>query len=105
MKSTFILAAVGIVLFASGTMTNAQEPQQSVQPSARAKMEEDANASAQSGTDMSYGAFWIREAHEEEFDPPHALLDLDATSFPSTEAGAAPEPERMRRGSLQEGPA
>ena len=55
MKSAFVLTAAGAVLVVSAGCTSVQETQQSVQPSARATMVENANASAQSSTDMSYG--------------------------------------------------
>ena len=55
MKSAFVLSAASAVLLVSAGFTSAQETQQSVQPSARARMVENANASAQSSTDVSYG--------------------------------------------------
>jgi hypothetical protein len=55
MKSALILTVFGTILLGSASMANAQETQQSAPPSARAKMVEDANMSAQSGTDVSYG--------------------------------------------------
>ncbi len=55
MASALISAATGAILLASAGITNAQETQQSAQPSARATMVENANASAQSSTDVSFG--------------------------------------------------
>ncbi|AMM18623.1 hypothetical protein AX768_30870 (plasmid) [Burkholderia sp. PAMC 28687] len=55
MKSAFVVTAVGAFLFASASITNAQDAQQRAQPFARSAMQDDANASAQSSTDMSYG--------------------------------------------------
>ncbi|SAL68862.1 hypothetical protein AWB69_08110 [Caballeronia udeis] len=55
MKPALILTVSGTILLGSASMVNAQETQQSAPPSARAKMVEDANMSAQSGTDVSYG--------------------------------------------------
>jgi hypothetical protein len=55
MKSAYVLAAFGAIMLGSTSIATAQETQQSAQPSARAKMAENANASAQSSTDVSYG--------------------------------------------------
>jgi len=55
MKPTFIFMVIGTVLLGSSSMTNAQETQRSTDPSARARMVEDANMSAQSSVDLSYG--------------------------------------------------
>lgn len=58
MKPALISTAAGAVLLVSASLTSAQQPQQqqqNVQPSARQAMVENANASAQSNTDMSYG--------------------------------------------------
>ncbi len=55
MKPTFILTVIGTVLLGSASITNAQETQRSTHPSARTRMVEDANMSAQSSTDVSYG--------------------------------------------------
>ncbi|QIE29261.1 hypothetical protein [Caballeronia sp. SBC2] len=45
MKSALVLSAASAVLLVSAGFTSAQETQQSVQPSARARMVENANAS------------------------------------------------------------
>ena len=55
MKSAFALTAVGAALLVSAGCTSVQETQQSEQQPARATMVENANASAQSSTDVSYG--------------------------------------------------
>ena len=55
MKSAFALPAAGALFLLSAGCTSVQETRQSVQPSARATMIENANASAQSSTDVSYG--------------------------------------------------
>jgi len=55
MKSAFVSTAAGAILLVSAGCTSVQETQQSGQPSARATMVENANASAQSSTDVSYG--------------------------------------------------
>jgi orotidine-5'-phosphate decarboxylase len=59
MKRALISTAAGVTLLAAASLTSAQQQQQpeqqNVQPSARQTMEENANASAQSNTDMSYG--------------------------------------------------
>ena len=55
MKLAFALTAAGAIFLMSAGCTSVQETQQSVQPSARATMVENANASAQSSTDVSYG--------------------------------------------------
>jgi hypothetical protein len=55
MKSTFVFMVIGTVLLGSASFTNAQETQRTVDPSARARMVEDANMSAQSSADLSYG--------------------------------------------------
>jgi len=58
MKPALISTAAGAALVVSASLTSAQQPQQqqqNVQPSARQAMVENANASAQSNTDMSYG--------------------------------------------------
>jgi hypothetical protein len=55
MKPAFTLMVIGTVLLGSAGITNAQETQRSAPPSARARMVEDANMSAQSNTDLSYG--------------------------------------------------
>ena len=55
MKLASALTAAGAIFLVSAGCTSVQETQQSVQPSARATMVENANASAQSSTDVSYG--------------------------------------------------
>jgi hypothetical protein len=55
MKSAFVSTVTGAVLLVSAGCTSVQEAQQSAQPPARATMVENANASAQSSTDVSYG--------------------------------------------------
>jgi hypothetical protein len=55
MKSTFVSTVACAVLLVSAACTSAQETQQSVQPTARASLVENANESAQSITDVSYG--------------------------------------------------
>jgi hypothetical protein len=55
MKPALISMAAGAILFVSASLTSAQEQQENVQPSARQTMVENANASAQSNTDVSYG--------------------------------------------------
>lgn len=55
MKSTFVLTAAGAILLVSADFAGAQEMQLSPLPSARATMVKDANESAQSSSDMSYG--------------------------------------------------
>jgi hypothetical protein len=55
MKSAFVSTTAGAILLVSAGCTSVQEAQQSGQPSARATMVENANASAQSSTDVSYG--------------------------------------------------
>ncbi len=55
MKSAFVSTVTGAILLVSSGCTSVQEAQQSVQPPARATMIENANASAQSSTDVSYG--------------------------------------------------
>ena len=55
MKSAFVSTVTGAVLLVSAGCTSVQEAQQSAQSPARATMVENANASAQSSTDVSYG--------------------------------------------------
>jgi hypothetical protein len=64
MKSALIPMAAGAVLLVSASLASAQQEQQpqqpqqaqqDAQPSARRTMVENANASAQSAADMSYG--------------------------------------------------
>jgi hypothetical protein len=55
MKSAFVVTAAGAILVVAASITSAQESQQRPQPSARATMQDNANASAQSSTDMSFG--------------------------------------------------
>jgi hypothetical protein len=55
MKPALISTAAGAILLVSASLTSAQEQRQNVQPSARQTMVENANASAQSTTDVSYG--------------------------------------------------
>jgi hypothetical protein len=55
MKSAYVLAAVGAITLGSTSIATAQDTEQSAQPSARARMAANANASAQSSTDVSYG--------------------------------------------------
>jgi hypothetical protein len=58
MKPALISTAAGVVLLATASLASAQQQQpeqQNVPPSARQTMVENANASAQSNTDMSYG--------------------------------------------------
>lgn len=55
MKSTVVVTAAGAILMVAANITSAQETQQRAQPSARATMQDNANASAQASTDMSYG--------------------------------------------------
>jgi outer membrane protein TolC len=55
MKSAFALTVAGAILVLSAGCTSVQEAQQSAQPSARATMLENANASAQHSRDVSYG--------------------------------------------------
>jgi hypothetical protein len=55
MKPTFFLAAIGTALLGSTSITNAQGTQPSADPSSRARMVEDADMSAQSSADLSYG--------------------------------------------------
>lgn len=54
-KSAYFATVTGAVLLVSASITNAQDMQPRAQPSARASLQDDANASAQSSTDMSYG--------------------------------------------------
>ena len=55
MKPTFVVLAIWPVLLWSASMTNAQHTQQYAHASARARMMEDADKSAQFSTDVSYG--------------------------------------------------
>jgi cytoskeletal protein RodZ len=55
MKSAFFVTVTGATLLVSASVTSAQDIQQRAQPSARSTLQDDANASAQSSTDMSYG--------------------------------------------------
>jgi hypothetical protein len=55
MKSAFFATVTGAILLVSASVTSAQDMQQRAQPSARSTLQDDANASAQSSTDMSYG--------------------------------------------------
>jgi hypothetical protein len=55
MKSPLFGTVSAAILLVSAGITNAQDIQPHEQPSARATLQDDANASAQSGTDMSYG--------------------------------------------------
>jgi len=55
MKSAYVLVAVGTIVLGSTSIATAQETQQNAQPSARARMAANADASAQSSTDVSYG--------------------------------------------------
>ena len=55
MKSAFVVMLTGVILAITTSLASAQEPQQRTQPSGRATMLKDANASAQADTDMSYG--------------------------------------------------
>ena len=55
MKPTFVVVAIWPVLLWSAGMANAQQTQRYAHASARARMVEDANMSAQSITDVSYG--------------------------------------------------
>ena len=55
MKSALFVTVTGAILLVSASITDGQDMQQRAQPSARATLQDDANASAQSSTDMSYG--------------------------------------------------
>jgi hypothetical protein len=55
MKSALFVTVTAAVLLVSASITNAQDMQPRAQPSARATLQDDANASAQASTDMSYG--------------------------------------------------
>jgi|GraSoi_2013_40cm_1033754.scaffolds.fasta_scaffold96916_2 hypothetical protein len=55
MKSSLMLSAIGACLFAVAGVTTAAQPPQDAQSSGKAAMQENANMSAQSSTDMSYG--------------------------------------------------
>jgi hypothetical protein len=55
MKSTFVLTAAGAALLVSASIASAQQQTHGAPPSARAIMQQNANDSAQSTTDMSYG--------------------------------------------------
>lgn len=54
MKSTFVLTAAGAALLVSASIASAQQTR-GAPPSARTIMQQNANDSAQSTTDMSYG--------------------------------------------------
>jgi cytoskeletal protein RodZ len=55
MRSSLFVKVSAAILLVSASVTNAQDMQPRGQPSARATLQDDANASAQSDTDMSYG--------------------------------------------------
>ena len=55
MNSAFVSTAAGAILLVSAGCVSVPETQQSAQLAARATMAQNANASAQSGTDVSYG--------------------------------------------------
>ena len=59
MKSSLFVTVSAAILLVSTSITNAQDMQPREQPSARATLQDDANASAQSGTDMSYGGIVV----------------------------------------------
>ena len=55
MKSSLLVTVSATILLVSASITNAQDMHLRAQPSARASLQDDPNASAQSSTDMSYG--------------------------------------------------
>jgi hypothetical protein len=55
MASAFASKTTVVILLMFAGIANGQETQQTAPPSARATMVENANASAQSSTDVSYG--------------------------------------------------
>jgi hypothetical protein len=69
MKSSLLVTVSATILLVSASITNAQDMQPRGQPSARSTLQDDANASAQSGTDMSYGG--IVATRSEAGAPPH----------------------------------
>ena len=68
MKSAYFVTVIGAILLVSASITNAQDMHLRAQPSARASLQDDANASAQSSTDMSYGG--IVDTRSEVGPPP-----------------------------------
>ena len=76
MKSAYFVTVIGAILLLSASITNAQNVQLRAQPSARASLEDDANASAQSSTDMSYGG--MVATRSEAGAPPRPSLCADA---------------------------
>lgn len=55
MKSRLAFAVSSVFLLVVAGTANAQQTQQAQQPSGQATMQQDANTSAQSSTDTSYG--------------------------------------------------
>lgn len=76
MKSAYFVTVIGAILLVSASLTNAQDMHLRAQPSARASLQDDANASAQSSTDMSYGG--IVATRSEAGAPPRPSLCTDA---------------------------
>jgi len=76
MKSAYFVTVIGAILLVSASITNAQDMQLRAQPSARASLQDDANASAQSSTDMSYGG--IVDTRSEAGAPPRPTPCDDA---------------------------
>jgi hypothetical protein len=55
LKSALFVTVTGAILLVSASITNGQDMRRRAQPSARATLQDDANVSAQSSTNMSYG--------------------------------------------------
>src|ERR1700709_539685 len=97
MKSAFALTAAGAIVVVSAGCTSVQEAQQSAQPSARATMLENANASAQHSRDVSYkGGPDRRAATGGARSPssPTCATRLKCDLFPNTEAVVRSERKR-----------
>ncbi|SAK66829.1 hypothetical protein AWB81_02747 [Caballeronia arationis] len=93
MKSTFVLtaaaAAAGLVLLALPEIAGGQETR-SAPPTARAMMQHNANQSAQSTTDMSYGGVTDTQSATGGVNATPAPADTapaqDKNGMPSTQA-------------------
>ncbi|QIE29372.1 hypothetical protein SBC1_72400 (plasmid) [Caballeronia sp. SBC1] len=77
MKSAYFVTVIGAILLVSASITNAQDMHLRAQPSARASLQDDANASAQSSTDMSYGG--VVATRSEAGAPPRPTPCADAS--------------------------
>jgi hypothetical protein len=97
MKSAFVSTVTCAVLLVSAGCTSVQEAQQSAQPSARATMLENANASAQHSRDVSYkGVPDTRAATGGARSPSSSTCAtrLKCDLFPNTEAVVRTERKR-----------